>query len=160
MRNLLLQMDYPLWLNADILAGPVNASTLPVDPEKFLKGAEKFADSVLSIGWTTQYGISNYPASYTEEQITGMLEVVKNNHVKQNVTYPVRAGIAAESFELMKRLVEETGNSTLTVWSSLGDRVNVENLRGLIFGVGLNKVYVDVPESLLDQLHLDEPTST
>lgn len=149
-------MFYPVWLNADIVKGPVSATTTPVDPERFLKGAKKFKQSILSIGWTTRYGLLFPPSSYTDEQLENMLNIIKNNHVTQSITFPVRAGIAAESLYGMKTILESTPNSTLTIWSSEGDRVNVENLRQLIREIGLNKVYVDVPDALKNQLHLED----
>lgn len=143
-------------MNADILPGPVNATTVPVDAKRFLSGTKKFKNSILSIGWTTKYGLLSPASSYTNEQIQEMLDTIKENHVTQNITFPVRAGIAAESLDGMKKLIDNTVNSTLTIWSSGGDPVNVENLRHLIFEIGLNKVYVDVPDYLKNELHLDE----
>lgn len=148
-------MSYPVWINADIISGPVNASTIPVNPERFLKNAKNFSKSILSIGWTTNYGPDFAPAIYTEEQIQEMLDTIKQNGVSQTITFPVRAGIAAESDLEMKKLLKGVPNSTLTIWSSVGDAVNVEKLRNLIRNAGLDKVYIDVPEDLRNKLHLD-----
>jgi hypothetical protein len=51
-----LQLTIPLWLNADILKGPVNATEdpLPVDAKRFIAGAAKLPQALLSIGWTTR----------------------------------------------------------------------------------------------------------
>lgn len=155
-----LQIDYPLWLNADILPGPVNATTTPVDATQFLYLAKQFKNSTLSIGWTTSYGADFPPSSYTKEQIDEMLETIKTNSITQTVTFPVRAGIAAESLDNMKLLLQNVSDSTLTIWSSEGDNVNVTNLRNLIKSVGLDKVYVDVPADLQGQLHLDTLSSS
>lgn len=89
-----------------------------------------------------------------------MLETIRINNVSQTVTFPVRAGIAAESLENMKLLLSNVSGSTLTIWSSEGDKVNVTNLRKLISSVGLNRVYVDVPEDLQKQLRLDTISSS
>lgn len=49
-----LQMTFPVFLNADILEGPANATKTPVDANAFLSGAVKvLPKSILSIGWTT-----------------------------------------------------------------------------------------------------------
>ena len=55
-------MTVPVWLNADILSGPVNASSAtdltikPVEPHEFLTlAATVLPESTLSIGWTTRY---------------------------------------------------------------------------------------------------------
>lgn len=149
-----------MWINADILSGPVNATTTPVDATQFLYLAKQFANSTLSIGWTTNYGSDFPPSSYTKQQIDEMVETVRNNNVTQTITFPVRAGIAAESLDHMKLLLQNVSDSTLTIWSSEGDSVNVTNLRSLIKSVGLDKVYVDVPADLRSQLHLDTISSS
>lgn len=155
-----MQIDYPLWLNADILSGPVNATTTPVDATQFLAVAKQFKNSTLSIGWTTNYG-ANFPSSsYSKEQIDEMLATIRNNNVTQIVTFPVRAGIAAESLDNIKVLLQNVSDSTLTIWSSEGDNVNVTNLRNLIKTVGLDNVYVDVPTDLESQLRLDTLSSS
>ncbi len=52
-----MQPDVPLWLNADIIAGPVNALSEPLDAQLFLGLCRRyFPDAVLSVGWTTRFG--------------------------------------------------------------------------------------------------------
>lgn len=84
-----------------------------------------------------------------------MVDTITANNVTQPITFPVRAGIAAESIEELKTLLKNVSNSTLTLWSSDGDAVNVTNLRKLIETVGISKTYVDVPSDLLKELHLE-----
>jgi hypothetical protein len=58
-------------LNADILPGPVDSTTKPVDADTFLELCVRmFPSSTLSVGWTTRYGdlISN--GSYSEEHVS------------------------------------------------------------------------------------------
>lgn len=85
-----------------------------------------------------------------------MTTALTENEIKQSVTYPVRAGIAANDIEIVKKLLNNTvsTNATLTIWSSEGDFVKVEQLTKLIKDVGVDKVYLDVPESLQKQLNL------
>lgn len=149
----LFQGRYPIWLNADILSGPINATTVPVDAAQFLSGASEFNNTVLSIGWTTNFG-TNLTGSYTSDQINSMTTVIAQNNVTQNITFPVRAGLAAESLSQITRLLANVTDSTLTIWSSEGDNVNVTNLRNLIGQVGVTRVFIDVPESLRSQLAL------
>lgn len=50
-----MQLKYPIFLNADILSGPVNATTDPLNATQFLKEANDILpESVLSVGWTTR----------------------------------------------------------------------------------------------------------
>ncbi|XP_036345600.1 protein FAM151B-like, partial [Rhagoletis pomonella] len=151
-------MSHPVWLNADIFGGPVNQSnTVPVDPERFFTGAAKFETAVLSIGWTTLWGANYTEGYYTEHEIDEMLVAIKNNNVtaKQHpITFPVHAGIAANSLYQLYGLVaavNETNESSITIWSSANDFVDVQKLRK---SLGFDRVYLDVPDDLADQLDL------
>lgn len=53
--------------------------------------------------------------------------------------------------------VGQTNNVTLTIWSSANDFVDIDLLRKLIFSFGIDRVYVDVPDEVLNHLHLDRP---
>ncbi|XP_033158081.1 protein FAM151B [Drosophila mauritiana] len=155
---------YPVWINADILSGPVEQNrTVPVDADRFFAGCMRYKQAVLSIGWTTNWGADFRDGEYTQQQCDDMLETLSGNNVLstgQAITFPVRAGIAANSEEQLHRLVaavNETNESTLTIWSSAGDYVDVDKLRKLIFSFGLDRVYLDVQEELASQLNLDNP---
>ncbi|XP_017086456.1 protein FAM151B isoform X2 [Drosophila eugracilis] len=157
-------MTYPVWINADILSGPVEQNkTVPVDPDRFFAGCMRYKQAVLSIGWTTNWGSDFRDGEYTQEQCDAMVESLDSNNILstgQGITFPVRAGIAANSAEQLHRLVaavNETNESTLTIWSSDGDYVDVEKLRKLIFSFGLERIYLDVPEELASQLDLGTP---
>lgn len=151
-----------VWLNADIVRGPVDDTKQPVDPERFLEACRNYPTGTLSIGWTTTWGADYKEGKYTQLQVNAMKEVITDNKVqdlKSPITFPVRAGIAAHSKYELQELMEtfnETNAVTLTIWSSKDDAVDVDKLRDLIFSVGLDKVYVDVPEELAEQLHLDD----
>ncbi|XP_055704689.1 protein FAM151B isoform X2 [Phlebotomus papatasi] len=160
-------MDYPVWLNADIIRGPVNnTGTTPVDSNSFLRGCKRFPQAVLSIGWTTRWGNDFTEGIYTDDQIALMSDSIRNNGIPSSshpITFPVRAGIAAHSLPQLTTLMKafnQTNTVSLTIWSSENDRVDVEKLRTLIFAVGIDKVYIDVPKDLLDQLDLGNPTSS
>ncbi|CAG9579052.1 unnamed protein product [Danaus chrysippus] len=156
------EVTFPLWLNADILPGPIKATTKPVDAEKFIQLASKHPRAVLSIGWTTNYGGNITEGEYSREQIGSMLRLVNEHNVNQTVTFPVRAGLASNSQPVLLDLVRETSslNSSITVWSSEGDNVEVDRLRALILTMGLEKTYLDVPHELAAKLHLPPPTNT
>ncbi|KAM3963668.1 protein FAM151A isoform 2-T2 [Aphomia sociella] len=150
------EIHFPLWLNADILPGPVEATTKPVDPAKFLTLAAKYPRAVLSIGWTTNFGGNITEGEYTREHIGAMLRLIHENHINQTVTFPVRAGLASNSQPVVLDLLRETSsfNSSMTVWSSEGDAVEVDRLKALILTVGLERTYLDVPHELAAKLHL------
>ncbi|XP_019895288.2 protein FAM151B isoform X2 [Musca domestica] len=155
------EMTYPIWLNADIISGPVNQNnTIPVDPQRFFAGSSQFPQAVLSIGWTTRWSSDYNNGSYTHQEIDAMVVAIRTNNVTetgQPITFPVRAGIAANSQEELHHLVKAvngTNNSTLTIWSSQNDYVDVAKLRELIFSFGFDRVYLDVPEELSSQLNL------
>ncbi|XP_015173504.1 PREDICTED: protein FAM151B isoform X2 [Polistes dominula] len=160
------EFTVPLFLNADILPGPVDAKTLPVNSTLFLESAMKtFPESVLSVGWTTRYGSEPNitEGQYTEEHIQNMVDTLTKNKVTQSVTYPVRAGLAAGDINVMKTLIDRSssfGNATLTIWSSQGDNVDTNKLSELIKTIGIDKVYVDVPQDVWMKLDLSNGSST
>lgn len=157
--NTMWNENYEIWLNADIFSGPVNnTATLPVDPTIFLLEAKKFANATLSAGWTTRWGSNFTDGSYTRGQIDAMINGIRSNDVKNPLTFPVRAGIAANSIDELSYLYDALKNSnqvTFTIWSSNSDYVDVEGLRKMIFHFGIDKVYIDVPDVLHNQLQLD-----
>lgn len=85
----MFQITWPIWLNADILPGPVNSATKPVDPVKFLELGAKHPRTVLSVGWTTNYGGNITEGEYSGEQIGTMLRMINEHHINQTVTFPV-----------------------------------------------------------------------
>lgn len=160
------EFKVPLFLNADILPGPVNATTTVVDSKSFLTGAiATFPQSVLSVGWTTRYGseFNITEGQYTKEQIQKMIDTLSENKVSQSITYPVRAGLAANDISAIKTLMENSssfGNVSLTIWSSHGDHVDTKKLSELIKAIGVDKVYVDVPEEVWNKLDLNSGSSS
>jgi hypothetical protein len=64
--------------------------------------------------------------------------------------------MAANSGVTLARLKNNVANSTFTIWSSQLDAVNANNLRAVILEtLGRDRVFVDVPKSLSDQLQLN-----
>lgn len=160
-----LQMKYPVWINADILSGPVhNVVTKPVDADRFLNGCTQLTRATISPGWTTLWGINYRNGNYTREQINEMIDAFNRNEMNCNkhpITFPVRAGIAAQSedtlIDLLQRINKhrnESNTVTLTIWSNPNDYVDVTRLRQLIVTIGYDRVYVDVPTDLMEQLQL------
>lgn len=157
-------MSYPIWLNADIVDGPVNQNVaLPVNPERFFAGCAPFEKAVLSIGWTTKWFTTVNDGSYTRKDTKAMLEAIRNNNITktgQPITFPVRAGIAANSLNELHDLVKTvnaTNDCSLTIWSSQNDFVNIDKLRKLILSFGFDRIYLDVPEEVSSKLNLWMP---
>ncbi|CAH1163958.1 unnamed protein product [Phaedon cochleariae] len=142
---------YPLWINADILRGPTNATADPVNADQFLSISQQFNNTVLSIGWTTRF--TNISTGYSDTNIEDMNNTITKNNVTNEITFPVRAALAANSLPQMKKLLNAVNGSTLTIWSSdENDKVDVASLKTLIADVGHTKVYLDVPEHLRKQI--------
>lgn len=156
-------MNYPVWINADIISGPLNnTETKPVDPDVFLTGCKSLPNSTLSVGWTTRWGSNFTDGNYTKDHVQRMVNVLIKNQLHNSthpITFPVRAGIAAQSIDALHDLVSQVNktnhNVTITIWSSPQDNVNIDALRKLIFSFGLDRVYVDVPEEVSSRLQLE-----
>ncbi|XP_058454296.1 protein FAM151B [Malaya genurostris] len=152
---------FKTWINADILSGPVNnTSTIPVDPIKFFDAVKRMDNVTLSIGWTTRWSNDAKEGQYTEAHIQHMLNTIKDNGIDKmgyDITFPIRAGIAAYSVKELNNLycsLTHTNSVTFTIWSSADDAVNVVKLREFIFAIGLDRIYIDVPDQLRQQLNL------
>ncbi|XP_071454758.1 protein FAM151B isoform X2 [Hetaerina americana] len=161
------EMVFPVWLNADILQGPVESQKTPVDADAFLYACRTiFPQVTLSVGWTTLYGSDegyeppeNSTPAYSQRHVLDMLDALRMNSVSQPVTFPVRAGLAAASASPMVELLGSEGNgNTLTIWSAKSDPVDVAALKSLIERVGRKRVYVDVPEPLEELLRGGSPS--
>lgn len=74
------------------------------------------------------------------------------------ITFPIRAIIAVNSQDQLKRLMDEVSKkykkTTFTVWSAVDDKVDSTQLETFIKSFGTDKVYVDVPEVLLEKINL------
>ncbi|KAL3265753.1 hypothetical protein HHI36_009954 [Cryptolaemus montrouzieri] len=157
--KILLQANYPVWLNADILEGPLALpESKPVDANRFLKGAKLFPNSILSLGWTTGFDKSQC-ASYNDSHIEEMLHTLNSNNVCQQVTFAVRAGLVAESKRQINSLLCNNTH-TLTIWSAINDDgFDINNLNEVLNSVGVSRIYVDVPDKLRKRLNLNNSTN-
>lgn len=67
----------------------------------------------------------------------------------REVTFPVRAGIAAQSADVLLDLVNRAGNkATLTLWSKEDDPVDMDQLEHMVTLIGRERIYADLPFSL------------
>lgn len=162
------QMKYPIWINADILRGPVNAQIKPVNAKEFLEGCHQLPNATISPGWTTQLIPFLQKGAYSPLHINQMIEVLETHHIINSthpVTFPVRAAIATQSKDTLINLLDrmnrtDRASATLTIWSSGEDRVNIIALRDLIVSIGVDRVYVDVPSKIYNKLNLASSAST
>ncbi|XP_075225475.1 protein FAM151B [Lycorma delicatula] len=156
------EADFPIWLNADVAPGPVASTVKPVDPDYFVSTVvKKFPSALLSVGWTTRFGGDIQTGKYTDENIANMTDILSRNSVIHRVTFPVRAAIAANSGTELTGLVRSSvPGTTLTIWmSNDSDKVNVEALKYLILDLGRDKVYLDLPAGLIQELNLNNNNS-
>lgn len=158
--------SFPIFVNADILEGPVNATKKPLNPERFISLVKENAPfAVLSIGWTTRFGTDD-PADeiregkYTKLQMKEMLKVLRahggNPPVFPHVTFPVRAGLAAESIEELLYLTARVTDSSITLWSPKTDPVNRKALQMLVHQLTNRHVFIDLPFSIEDDDSMDD----
>lgn len=144
-----------MWLNADVLPGPVNSPTIPVQVESFLSLCQLyFPTATLSIGWTTNW----YP-TYIEESwkygwqhVRKMADIIRckthgNDYPK--FTFPVRGIFVSRSIKQFQWLLSVIPNSTLTVWTGRFDPLQLDDLLQIRSSFPKNRVYYDVPENIL-----------
>ncbi|XP_076352893.1 menorin-like isoform X1 [Tachypleus tridentatus] len=137
---------HQLWLNADILPGPVDANTRPVNASSFLYLCNRyFPTATLSVGWTTQFKPNG---TYLWKHVHQMAELLRCTRINQPVTFPVRAAFVGFSVHKLQWLVNVVQHSTLTVWSSSLDVVDVKDLLKLRSLLPKSKVFYDLPEPL------------
>ncbi|XP_057367456.1 protein FAM151B-like [Daphnia carinata] len=142
----------PLWLNADIIQGPVNAMSEPLNADMFLSLTKSyFPTAVISVGWTTKVGKDG---SYTFDHVRKMRDVLTANQITAPVTFPVRAALATtlESRENILWLLNQIPGSTITIWNSFGDEVDVPALLDFINTIGKEFIYIDVQRGLRCQI--------
>ena len=95
-QNILERINFPLWINADIIKGP-SFLGLPrlsmVDANEFLNLTQKYvADATFSPGFTTSG--TAHPPEYTLEQMDNMISALTTNNCLNNghrITFPIRA---------------------------------------------------------------------
>nr|CAD7406038.1 unnamed protein product [Timema cristinae] len=150
-RDMIEKLKFPLWLNADILKGPVNSIIRPLDADIFLSLCTRnLPEATLSLGWTLFYAAPVIvPGKYEAKHITQMKDALTRNNVTQPVTFAVDASLAAQSLDTLPALMNIPGitDITLSVFLSQPAFVNISQLTMLIKTFGKDRVYVDLPES-------------
>lgn len=144
-----------MWISADILFGPISiAGEHPVNASQFLEGAKSIENAWLSLGWATIYG-PYILGQYGDHNIVEVFDLLNQHNPKNRITFSVRAGLAETSVTQMKTLVRKRKDYTLTIWSQDDDYVKVNVLRSLIRTIGVDRVFIDLPDSIKSQLNLN-----
>lgn len=156
-----------VWINADILKGPVGQTGQnPVDATAFFDSVKHLEKATLSLGWTSSPTYENATVGYTKEQIDEMLKVIQDNKVSEDtpITFAVRALLAINSEDHLQHLIDEVSktnkDTSFTIWSPAKEQVDAKKLENFIKRFGTTKVYVDVPEDLRNQINVDNGASS
>uniref|UniRef100_A0A670XVM9 Protein FAM151A n=1 Tax=Pseudonaja textilis TaxID=8673 RepID=A0A670XVM9_PSETE len=131
-----LNIDRPVWLNADILKGP----NVPID-------IAKFPNCTLSPGWTTLY-LAHFPnKTYTQRMVEEMHSLVGN--LPQQITFPVRAVMVKPAWTHLSWLLSQSKRYSLTLWQGKTDPVTVEDLLFIRNNSKPEQIYYDLYEPIL-----------
>lgn len=108
-----------IFINADILVGPANTSSILFDPNEFLALASTLAkDSnkvVLSVGWTTSNeNEEEWTRNYTEAMVSDMIRVL-TPYRQYQITFPLRATNFQGSWDVIKPLLRQP-TWGITLW--------------------------------------------
>ncbi|KAM8960816.1 protein FAM151B [Pelodytes ibericus] len=134
----------PVWINADILAGP-GGKAKPVDAKEFLQVVTTFfPDVTLSLGWTTGWNHDQNNEGYSWEMVKEMEEICKV--LNQPVTFPVRAALVRQSWTQLHWLLKNSHRYSLTVWAGKDDLYPVEDLLYIRENSEKHCIYYDVFE--------------
>ncbi len=109
-----IKAKFEIWLNADILRGPgAVVDALGLNPHQFLQNCKILPHAALSLGWTTGFDHfslfnSKDDKLYEHCYVDAMLAICNDPslvHPMQELTFPIRASLARESWHELERLV-------------------------------------------------------
>ncbi|XP_023418319.1 protein FAM151A [Cavia porcellus] len=144
------RVQRPVWVNADILRGPNNAISIPVNATQFLALVqEKYPRTTLSVGWTTLYAAPLLTGPYTRAMLEEMQALVGT--MPQKVTFPVRAVMVRRAWPHFSWLLDQSDRYTLTLWQGTTDPVSVDDLLYIRDNTEAHRVYYDLFEPVLSQ---------
>ncbi|XP_068594538.1 protein FAM151B [Brachionichthys hirsutus] len=147
----------PVWINADILAGP-GGKARPVEPEAFLSAVRSLpTQTVLSLGWTTGWTPGTHNPGYSWDLVHAMEDTCRT--LQHPVSFPVRAALLAQSFSQMAWLLQQSERYTLTVWTHPNDGFTLEDLLPYRKAFGRSRIYYDLPDSVWTELRTTSPDS-
>lgn len=141
-----------------MLPGAGRPTAAPLPAARFLALCERWAPGhTVSPGWTTGLAGPREDLRYTRNQVLEMAAALVEAGITGETTFPVRAAFVPASSAELRTLMGYNRQSTLTIWSSPGDPVSASGVADFIRGVGVDRVYLDVPADLdkeiQDRLH-------
>ncbi|XP_062994685.1 protein FAM151A isoform X2 [Elgaria multicarinata webbii] len=145
-----LNIDRPVWLNADILNGPNVPFNTAVNASLFLSLIqETFPNCTVSPGWTTLY-LPFFPnKTYTQKMVEEMHSLV--GKLPQRITFPVRAVMARLAWPHLSWLLKQSNRYSLTLWQGKTDPVRVEDLLFIRNNSQPEQIYYDLFDPVLSQ---------
>ncbi|XP_053099677.1 protein FAM151A [Hemicordylus capensis] len=145
-----VNIDRPVWLNADILKGPNVPINTAVNASLFLSLIqEKFPNCTISPGWTALY-LSFFPnKTYTQKMVEEMHSLV--GKLPQRITFPIRAVMARPAWPHLRWLLSQSNRYSLTLWQGKTDPVTVEDLLFIRDNSYPEQIYYDIYEPVLSQ---------
>ncbi|CAI9621345.1 unnamed protein product [Staurois parvus] len=146
-----IKINRPVWINADIVAGPNVNHEIGINATQFLGLIqEKFPDITISPGWVTLYLppiISN--KTYSREMIVKMYDLVKD--LPQKITFPARAVLTRSAWPHFSWLLEQSDRYTLTLWQGSSDPLTLDDLLFIRDNSNPEQIYYDIYEPLLSE---------
>lgn len=143
------QINCPLWINADIVKGP-NSPKDPISPVEFIDTANSyFNETVMSLGFTTDWGVFKEEDMYTWTMIFDILQYTYNLD-PQPVTYPIRAIWCVRSWSKFTWLLGLRESFSITVWTASTDPVDIQGLMSLREHGDIKRIFYDLPTSMRD----------
>ncbi|XP_075688261.1 protein FAM151A [Rhinoderma darwinii] len=144
-------INRPVWLNADIVAGPNVNHEIGVNATQFLNLIqERFPDITISPGWVTLYLppiITN--RTYTREMIVKMYNLVKD--LPQKITFPARGVLTRSAWEHFYWLLKQSDRYSLTLWQGSSDPLQLDDLLFIRDNSRPEEIYYDIYDPLLSE---------
>ncbi|ODN06553.1 hypothetical protein Ocin01_00137 [Orchesella cincta] len=154
---------FPVFINADILMGPVDSTKKPVDAERFISLAKTHAPyATISLGWTTRFGDDDVAQNkgdgkqivegkYTKTHMKEMAVVIRkyggDPPVFSHITFPLRTSLALNSVdEILFLQGKVRSDFSITLWTSKNDPpVDNAEVQNMIPQIGRHRVFLDLP---------------
>ncbi|XP_077417622.1 protein FAM151B isoform X1 [Vanacampus margaritifer] len=150
LQEMLAQMTFPVWINADVLPGP-GSQDKPLAHQTFLAAVKTLPTNiVLSLGWTTKWTAGTDNPGYSWEMVHDMQNICGG--LEHLVTFPVRAALLAQSLSELTWLLQQSDRYSLTVWTGHKDQFKVEDLLPYRTCFDVRRICYDLPEPLRKQL--------